>query len=72
MYLFVQDTDGNGELLTLASAADVQVRPGFVYTFLDLDPAQIQFTVAGQDIPDLIMDVEGKDAQALNLQPARR
>ena len=48
MQVFVQDPNGVGTTLKLDSAADIQVRPGFVYTFLDVDPAVVEFKVDGQ------------------------
>ncbi len=61
MIVIVQGPDGSTEMLTLNSAADIQARPGFVYTFLDVDPAQAQFQVDAEGGKHLIVDLPGQD-----------
>ncbi len=59
MYVFVQDPNGVGTTLELDSAADIQIRPGFVYTFLDLDLADAEFRVGRVHGQNLVIDVPG-------------
>ncbi len=61
MYLFVQGPDGSAETLVVQSAADIQVRPGYVYTFLEVDPALVQFQVDAETGKHLIIDLPGRD-----------